>query len=83
VFQWPVRVDDFVFHRELTGEDFVDLTANLREDIILQLPQRALCQKDCQGLCPGCGKDLNEGVCRCQSSQGDMRWHALDQIKLK
>ena len=83
IFQWPVRVDDFVVHRELTGEDFVDLTDNLREDIILQLPQRALCQKDCQGLCPVCGKDLNEGACRCQPSRDDLRWHVLDQIKLK
>ena len=82
-FAWPVRVDDFVVHRELTGEDFVDLTENLREDIILALPQRALCQTDCQGLCPVCGKDLNEGVCQCTPSPGDLRWEALDRIKLK
>ena len=79
----PLRVKEFVVHRELLGDDFVDLTDNLREDIILELPQRALCQTDCQGLCPVCGKDLNEGVCRCNPSQGDMRWHALDQVKLK
>ena len=83
IFTWPVRVDDFVVHRELAGEDFVDLTENLREDIILALPQRALCQTDCQGLCPVCGKDLNEGVCRCNPALGDLRWRALDQIKLK
>ena len=82
-FQRPIRVKEFVVHRELHGDDFVDLTDNLREDIILELPQRALCQTDCQGLCPVCGKDLNEGECRCKSSQGDLRWHALDQIKLK
>jgi len=82
-FQCLVRVDDFVFHRELAGEDFVDLTDNIREDIILQLPQRALCQKDCQGLCLVCGKDLNEGACQCKPPQGDMHWHVLDQIKLK
>ena len=83
MFQQPVRVEAFVFHRELAGEDFVDLTDNLREDIILELPQRALCQKDCQGLCPVCGKDLNEGACRCNPASGDLRWHTLDQIKLK
>ena len=82
-FTWPARVDDFVVHRALAGEDFVDLTENLREDIVLALPQRALCQTDCQGLCPVCGKDLNESVCRCNPLRVDLRWHALDRIKLK
>jgi len=82
-FLRPIRVNEFVVHRELQGEDFVDLTDNLREDIILELPQRALCQTDCQGLCPDCGKDLNEGVCQCRHSRGDLRWQTLDQIKLK
>lgn len=82
-FRQGVKVAQFVFHQELQGEDFVDLTENIREDIILELPQRALCQESCKGLCPVCGKDLNEGVCRCKRSVGDLRWHALDQIKLK
>jgi uncharacterized protein len=82
-FELPLRVGQFVFHQELHGEDFVDLTASIREDIILELPQRALCDEDCKGLCPTCGQDLNERPCRCASSRGDLRWHALDQIKLK
>jgi uncharacterized protein len=83
VFDLPLRVDQFVFHQELQGEDFVDLTANMREDIILELPQRALCAEDCKGLCPHCGKELNKGSCRCKPSEGDLRWHALDNLKLK
>jgi DUF177 domain-containing protein len=83
VFDLPLRVDQFAFHQELHGEDFVDLTANMREDIILELPQRALCAEDCKGLCPHCGKDLNKGSCRCKPSEGDLRWRALDNLKLK
>jgi uncharacterized protein len=82
-FAQPLHVEQFVFHHELTGEDFVDLTSNIREDIILELPQRALCRLDCKGLCPVCGEDLNEGACQCKASRRDLRWHALDQIKLK
>jgi uncharacterized protein len=82
-FAQPLCVEQFVFHQELAGEDFADLTANIREDIILELPQRALCRPDCKGLCPVCGGDWNESACQCQSSRGDLRWHALDQIKLK
>jgi uncharacterized metal-binding protein YceD (DUF177 family) len=78
-----LRVEQFVFHQELTGADFVDLTENIREDIILELPQRALCRPDCPGLCPRCGQDLSAGVCQCTPTAGDLRWHALDQIKLK
>jgi uncharacterized protein len=82
-FELPLRVGEFIFHQELQGEDFVDLTANMREDIILELPQRALCREDCRGLCPHCGKDLNKGACRCKPSEGDLRWQALDNLKLK
>jgi len=83
VFDQPLSVEQFVFHQELHGEDFVDLTSNIREDIILELPQRALCAEDCKGLCPHCGKDLNKGPCRCKQPEGDLRWHALDNLKLK
>jgi len=81
-FRRAVSVPEFVCLQDLTGEDFVDLTPQMREDIILELPQRALCQSDCKGLCAVCGKDLNEGACGCKVSRGDMRWQALDQLKL-
>jgi uncharacterized protein len=83
VFDQLLRVEQFVFHQELHGEDFVDLTPNMREDIILQLPQRALCAADCRGLCPSCGKDLNKGPCRCKQAKGDLRWHTLDDLNLE
>jgi uncharacterized protein len=79
----PLAVSQFVVLKELTGEDFVDLTENLREDIILELPQRVLCDENCKGLCIRCGKDLNEGACQCDRQSGDLRWHALDQINIK
>jgi len=82
-FKKPVVVPEVVVHQELAGEDFVDLTQNIREDIILELPQRALCREQCRGLCPSCGKNLNEGACQCAPSHGDVRWHALEQLKIK
>lgn len=82
VFEQPLVVSHFVFHQELGGEDFVDLTPNIREDIILELPQRALCQEGCRGLCPQCGKNWNEGPCQCRPKHEGLHWHALDQLKL-
>jgi len=81
-FRQAVAVAEFVCLQELTGEDFVDLTPQMREDIILELPQRVLCQSDCKGLCPVCGKDLNEGACGCKVSREDLRWQALNRLKL-
>ena len=83
MFERSLVVDQFVVHQELAGDDFVDLTDNIREDILLQLPQRALCRENCRGLCPRCGVDLNKTACQCKTSEGDLCWHALDQIKLK
>ncbi len=30
------------------------------------LDGKPLCKEDCKGLCPTCGKDLNEGPCGCK-----------------
>ena len=43
----------------------LDLDALVREDVILFIPMSFLCSEDCKGLCPVCGKDLNEGPCSC------------------
>ncbi len=82
-FEQQVEVDQFVVHHELTGEEFVDLTPQMREDIILELPQRALCSDRCRGLCPYCGVDRNREDCQCDTVAGDRRWEGLDQLNLK
>jgi uncharacterized protein len=45
--------------------DHMDLAPMLREHIILASPMQPLCRDNCAGLCPRCGKDLNEGPCQC------------------
>lgn len=59
--------------------EFVDLTPELREAIILALPGYPVCRDDCRGLCPRCGANLNEGPCGC-GPEGDDRWHALEGL---
>ena len=39
-----------------------------------------LCREDCKGLCPHCGKDLNEGPCGCEPRQIDPRLEALKKL---
>jgi len=45
--------------------DQVDLATMLREHVILATPMQPLCDEACLGLCPICGQDRNEGLCRC------------------
>lgn len=45
--------------------DHLELAPMLREQLILASPMHPLCSEECRGLCARCGKDLNEGPCRC------------------
>jgi uncharacterized protein len=49
----------------------------VREQVLLALPGRTLCQEDCKGLCPQCGANRNVAPCHCAERPVDMRWNAL------
>jgi uncharacterized protein len=55
----------------------------LREQVLLSLPARALCQQECKGLCPRCGRNRNNEICDCDTSQVDARWTALANLRSK
>ena len=44
----------------------VDLTHAVEDAILTSIPTVIYCKSDCLGLCPSCGKDLNEGPCDCK-----------------
>jgi len=78
----------FVPPGEITGEDEevrllplgmveLDLREAIREEVILTQRPFALCRLECRGLCPRCGANLNEEICRCSSEELDPRWDAL------
>ncbi len=45
----------------------LDLDALVEEDVNLALPSKYLCNDDCKGLCPTCGKNLNKDQCDCKA----------------
>lgn len=47
----------------------LDIDRQVTEEIALELPPYHLCKEDCKGLCPKCGKDLNEGPCDCKEEK--------------
>lgn len=58
----------------------LDLDELLREDILLEMPSKYLCGPDCKGLCPKCGKNLNEGNCGCDRREIDPRLEVLKDL---
>ena len=55
----------------------IDIDELVREQVLLTLPNRALCGEECKGLCPVCGADRNVNLCDCQSKEIDPRWAGL------
>ncbi len=53
--------------------DFVDISREVNTALVLSLPIQMLCADDCRGLCPVCGKNLNDGECACPDEVGDIR----------
>ncbi|MFA6092815.1 MAG: DUF177 domain-containing protein [Elusimicrobiota bacterium] len=46
-------------------QQFLDVSDDIRQAALLEIPERSLCGPDCKGICPTCGKDLNSSACGC------------------
>jgi uncharacterized protein len=55
--------DDFI----IIQDDKFNLDEQVKDFILLNLPTKHLCKTDCKGLCPKCGKNLNEDECTCKT----------------
>jgi uncharacterized protein len=53
----------------------------LREQVLLALPLKVTCREDCKGLCPYCGKNLNQEQCSCSVPMEDPRRTALKEVR--
>ena len=59
----------------------LDLGEAVREQVLLQVPDYALCDEACRGLCPQCGANLNEGACDCVPRAAESPWGALKKLE--
>lgn len=50
-------------------QHMIDLSQDLREEIVLDYPIKPLCKVSCKGLCPKCGKNLNQEKCTCKNPE--------------
>lgn len=60
--------------------DLIDITPEVLKSIILALPMKSLCLEECRGLCPKCGRNLNEGRCDCENEDIDPRFNVLKDL---
>lgn len=73
------RVNDLDESSYLTGTD-LDTDRMVYLEVLMNWPQKVLCSENCAGLCPVCGKNLNEGSCGCDEGPKDPRMAAVSDI---
>jgi DUF177 domain-containing protein len=78
------HTDDEELRSPYVVEDDLELGRWAHDAAILALPPRILCRLDCAGLCPVCGKSLNDAdpSDHQHDTGGDPRWGKLDELKL-
>ena len=85
-----IAVKDLCFHFEKVRDLEVDLTDNVREELLLAFPSCFYCSPDCKGICPMCGANLNHASCSCDTQQAEPEpdaaapspWDQLDALNL-
>ena len=59
----------------------IDIDHIINEQIFLSIPIKPLCHKDCAGLCPYCGANLNKERCNCKVPSFHPFYEALRRLK--
>ena len=77
-----LREQDWMENEEdlpLTAEGKLDVSELVYTEIGVTAPAMFLCDENCQGLCPGCGKERALG-CTCEENVTDGRFSILNQL---
>ena len=64
-----------------SNDAVVDISDQMRDTLLLNLPMKQICSDRCKGLCPQCGVNLNHEECKCSHEKIDPRWEALKKLK--
>ncbi len=64
----------------LDDQHVLDMGEVIRQYVLTGVPIKPLCREECRGLCPECGSNLNEGKCKCNAVQIDLRWGSLSEL---
>ncbi len=81
-FVFPINLKNFTFCEPIDEQLIIDLTDPIKEDIMLSLPSKPLCDEACEGLCASCGQNLNVKKCQCDKSVHHLWVTDLGKLKL-
>src|SRR5262245_61077752 len=89
VLELPIRALEYQASSPETDElttpylegDQLHVSDWARDAVALALPDQILCREECAGLCPECGKNLNEEPHEHAEEHADPRWAALEALR--
>ncbi|GAC1406294.1 MAG: hypothetical protein NVSMB52_19860 [Chloroflexota bacterium] len=64
----------------ISQNHMVDLTEPLRQNLVLSIDLIPVCSRDCKGLCPTCGTNLNTETCACPPIKPPNPFEALQSL---
>ena len=70
---------------EITDADYIvgcslDTDKLVYDELLLRWPAKIICRKDCKGICPKCGCNLNSEECACDKTVLDPRMAAIQDV---
>ena len=63
------------------NQEKIDMSETIADIISLAEPMKPICSVNCLGLCPYCGKNLNQSSCDCKPEKDTSPWDVLNKIK--
>ena len=90
-FEYRPRQTEFPEEIELDEEavgivffegDEIELSDQVRQDVLLAIPMKPVCGESCKGLCQVCGGDLNVVECDCSPAAAWSPFAKLKDMKL-
>ena len=73
ISEGKVVVDDEIGPYSFIDEDEINIDELILDEILVNFPAKILCQDDCKGICPVCGKNRNIEPCGCDDTVLDPR----------
>ncbi len=63
--------------------EVIEMEHLVAEQVFLALPVKILCAQSCRGICPGCGRNLNDDPCTCSKETRSSFLTQLEEVKSK
>lgn len=85
MFRYSVELPDFAAQQDVSGPEIIDLTDEVREDILLALPPHPKCDVDGDVICPGrrlAADHAPEKAPQERARSSDSSWDALNQLDI-